>query len=290
MEAPLVVIVGPTASGKTALAIKLAKRVGGEIISADSRAIYRYADIGTAKPTNEERSGVPHWGIDLVDPSAPYSAADFQRYALEKISDIRSRGKVPFLVGGTGLYIDGVILNYSFANEANQKLRRRLEKMTVEDLQKYCAKNNITLPENDKNKRYLIRAIERGGRIISSRREPVDNTIVVGITTDRATLMSRITQRFEQMFENGVVGEAKMLGEKYGWDAPALTGNVYKFAHQYLEGTLDKNDFIHQAAHDDWRLAKRQLTWFKRRQFIKWFNAKDAEEFLASQLAELNKS
>lgn len=290
MEAPLVVIVGPTASGKTSLAIRLAKKFGGEIICADSRTIYKGVNIGTAKPTKAEQGGVPHWGIDLVDPNEQYSAADFKQYTLKKISEIRSRGRVPFLVGGTGLYVDGVILDYSFGDKADSNLRQKLERMTLEELQNYCLKNNIELPENNQNKRYVMRAIERNGQKTSSVDRPLGNTIVVGITTDKSELMKRIRQRFEQMFKDGVVKEAKALGESYGWNAPALTGNIYRFAKQYLDSDLTKDEFMQNFVQADWRLAKRQLTWFKRREFIKWFSVIEAEEFLASYLAELNKS
>lgn len=290
MEAPLVVIVGPTASGKTSLAIRLAKKFGGEIICADSRTIYKGVNIGTAKPTQDEQNDVPHWGIDLVNPDEQYSAADFKKYALQKITEIRVRGHVPFLVGGTGLYVDGVILDYSFGDRADINLRQKLERMTLGELQNYCVKNNIELPENNQNKRYVMRAIERNGQKTSSVDRPLDNTIVVGITTDKSELMQRIRQRFEQMFKDGIVKEAKALGESYGWNAPALTGNIYRFAKQYLDSDLTKDEFMQNFVQADWRLAKRQLTWFKRREFIKWFSAIEAEEFLASYLAELNKS
>ena len=140
--APLVVIAGPTASGKTALAIELAEKFGGEIICADSRTIYKYMDIGTAKPSAEDRARVPHHGIDLVEPGEDFSAADFKFYALGMIADIRARGKVPFLVGGTGLYIDAVVYDYQFGPKADPVQREILESMTLEQLHDYCYKNN----------------------------------------------------------------------------------------------------------------------------------------------------
>src|SRR5664279_14928 len=135
---PLVVITGPTASGKTGLAIELAHQFGGEIICADSRTIYRGMDIGTAKPTPVERLLVPHWGLDLVDPGEYFSVADFKKYADQKIIEIRARGRIPFLVGGTGLYIDAVIYDYRFGPPANADLRSRLEKLTIDELYAYC--------------------------------------------------------------------------------------------------------------------------------------------------------
>jgi tRNA dimethylallyltransferase len=145
MEAPLVVIVGPTASGKSALAIELAEQFGGEIICADSRTVYKGMDIGTAKPSLEDQARVPHWGLDLVDPNEPFSVADFQTYAFEKIADVRSRGKIPFLVGGSGLYIDAVIFEFKFM-EIDTALRAKLDKMSLEELHDYCIENNINLP------------------------------------------------------------------------------------------------------------------------------------------------
>ena len=157
----LIVITGPTASGKTSLAIKLAKLFGGEIISADSRAIYKDINIASAKPTIEERDGVPHWGFDLVEPGERFTAADFKEYAYSKIEDILSRGKIPFLVGGTGLYIDAVLYDYEFGGEVSDVFRRKLNSKSLEELQEYILENKIQMPENFKNKRYLIRAIEK---------------------------------------------------------------------------------------------------------------------------------
>lgn len=271
MEAkPLVVIVGPTASGKTNLAIKLAEKFDGEIICADSRTVYEGMDIGTAKPTHEERKQIPHWGLDLVKPDERFTAADFKHYALKKIEEIRGRGHQPLLVGGTGLYVDGVIYDYEFGQIADQTLRRKLEAMTLEELYEYCHKNSVSLPENDKNKRYVIRAIEQKGINLKRREKPTDNTIIVGIATDRDVLRERIRNRIEQLFEDGVVQEAKTLGKKYGWECEAMTGNIYPIIHKYVDGELSLREAKQKCITQDWRLAKRQLTWFKRNTYIKW--------------------
>ena len=161
MNRPLVVITGPTASGKTGLAIKLAKLFGGEIISADSRAIFKGIDIASAKPDLIERDGVPHWGFDLVAPGERFTAADFKEYTYAKINEILARGKLPFLVGGTGLYIDAVLGDYDFAGEADEELRTKLNSKTIEELQQIIFEQKIPMPENHKNKRYLVRAIEK---------------------------------------------------------------------------------------------------------------------------------
>lgn len=287
---PLIVIVGPTASGKTGLAIKLAEKYNGEIICADSRTIYKYMDIGTAKPTPDERARVLHWGLDLVEPGARFTAADFKEYALQKIDEIRGRGHVPFLVGGTGLYVDGVIFDYGFGGDVDEVLRRRFDSMELDELHKYCYKNNIKLPVNKLNKRHVIREIERIGSTQKSSDAPLDDSIVVGITTDRDVLRTRIEQRSEQLFENGVVDEAIMLGKKYGWDNEAMTGNIYPLVHQHLENKLTLSEVQQKFTILDWRLAKRQLTWLRRNQYITWKNLEEAEHYLSDVLARSTSS
>lgn len=164
IKAPLIVITGPTASGKSGLALELAEELNGEIICADSRTIYKGMDIGTAKPTLAEQKRVRHWLIDMVEPGERFTAADFQKHALTAIDDIRLRSKIPFLVGGSGLYIDAVILGFNFASDADTVRRTELEKMTIEQLQALITKQQLTMPENSKNKRYLIRCIEKKQR------------------------------------------------------------------------------------------------------------------------------
>jgi tRNA dimethylallyltransferase len=287
---PLVVIAGPTASGKTSLAIKLAKECGGEIICADSRSIYKYMDIGTAKPSKIEQGSVKHWGLDLVNPNEYYSAADFKTYALEKISDIRLRGKVPFLVGGSGLYIDSIIFDYQFGDKADVDKRAELNNMTIEQLQEYCINNNIRLPENAQNKRYVIRSIEQNGLNESRSTEPINNVIIVGITTDRDVLRDRIEHRIEQLFDYGVVNEAKMLGEIYGWECESFKGNVYPLAHSYLLGQITLEEMKLRLVSADYKLAKRQLTWFRRNSYMKWGSADESYTYVLTRLAKLVQS
>lgn len=284
-ELPLIVVVGPTASGKTSLAIELARQYDGEIICADSRTIYRGMDIGTAKPTIQERSDVPHWGLDLVEPGEPYSAAAFKEYATAKIAEIRSRGRVPFLVGGTGLYVDAVIFDYEFGTRADAMLRQKLDAMTIEELHKYCIENNINLPENDKNKRYVIRAIEQKDAPVSKKQEPISTSIIVGIATEKQELRARMARRTEQLFENGVVEEATLLGKKYGWEGEAMTGNIYRLVHSYLLGEMTFQEIKEKNTTLDWRLAKRQLTWMRRNRFIQWMSLTEARDYLKHVLA-----
>ena len=287
---PLVVIVGPTASGKTSLAIKIAKDFGGEIICADSRSIYKGLDIGTAKPTVGEQREVKHWGLDLVGPGERFTVADFKKYANAAIDDIRSRGKIPFIVGGTGLYIDGVILDYKFTSSEVVFNRGSFESLSIDELHDYCRKHNISLPENSKNIRYVIRAIERNGINNTRNAKPNSNTIVVGISTERSLLRQRIKLRVEQMFNNGIVDETNKLGELYGWDSEPLTGNVYRIVRDLIDGRVSLEEAKIKAEIQDWRLAKRQITWFRRNSFIKWCSLDDAEEYIGQILAKQARS
>ena len=281
---PLVVICGPTASGKTSLAIELAQELGGEIICADSRTIYKGMDIGTAKPSRQVRATVPHWGLDLATPGEVFSVADFKKYADEKILDIRTRGKVPLLVGGTGLYIDSVIFDYEFVSKSDPRVRSDLERLSVIELQEYCEKNNIEMPENTLNKRYIIRAIERGNANETRRSRPLPGTIIVGIATDKRELNMSLQVRTEQMFIDGVVNEATLLGEKFGWDSEAMTGNIYPLIHDYLLGRLTFDELKSKFTTADRRLAKRQLTWLRRNPYIVWHMRHHAGAYVRASL------
>jgi tRNA dimethylallyltransferase len=282
---PLIVIVGPTASGKSNVAIELAEQYGGEIISADSRTIYRHMDIGTAKPSAEDQARVPHWGLDIVEPGESFSAADFKRYAVEKIAEIRSRGHVPFLVGGTGLYVDAVVFDYQFGPAADPEEREKWEGMNLEALHKYCIHHNIPLPENNQNKRYVIRAIEQQGISAKRSKDPIANTIIVGIATDREQLRERIHMRSEHLFDDGVVDEAKRLAGQYGWNSEAMTGNIYRLARDFLDTKITLDEFKKRNETADWHLAKRQLTWLKRNEHIEWLTLEEVKNYIAQRLA-----
>ena len=284
-KTPLIVIVGPTASGKTSLAINLAEIYGGEIICADSRTVYKDMDIGTAKPSYEDCQRVPHWGIDLEY----FSAAEFKQYSLEKIEDIRSRNKIPFLVGGTGLYIDAIVFDYKFGNKSDVKKRTLLEKLTIEELWEYCSKNNIELPDNYNNKRYVIRCIEQGGINNSRKVEINNNIIVVGISTDRDNLRKRIKDRIEQFFDNNVVEEARILGKIYGWDNRAMSGNIYPILHKYIDNEINIEEAKVEIFYRDWHLAKRQMTWFRRNKNIEWLELNQVPSYIYSRMASLSK-
>ena len=235
LTVPLIAIVGPTASGKTSLAVRLAKQYGGEIICADSRTIYKGMDIGTAKPSPHEQALVPHWGLDLVEPGQRFTVVDFQRYANKQIAAIRQRGHIPFLVGGTGLYVDAVLYKFQFPT-VNKKLMQQLQGDSIETLHEHCRVHNIELPSNKYNKRHVINTIVREGQQLQ-RSEHVDkNTYVVGIATPRDALRERIAERTEQLFAHGVVQEATEIAAQYGWDSEAMTGNIYPIIHKLQQG------------------------------------------------------
>lgn len=282
---PLVVILGPTASGKSKLAIDLANEYSGEIICADSRTIYKGLDVGTAKPTKEDQNIVQHWGLDLVEPNDYFSVADFKNYALSVINDVRKRNHVPFLVGGSGLYIDSIIFDYQFGETADQLLRQNLQQKTITELQKYCQKNNVVIPENRNNKRYLVRAIENKRANPSRRDTPIRNTIIVGITTEKPELHSRIEARINWMLDNGVIEEAKDALKLSNPDKEAMKSNIYRLVHLYVDGQLSREELIDKAVTADLHLMKKQLTWFKRNTFIHWFSYCDAEKYISEQLA-----
>ena len=281
----LIAIVGPTASGKTQLALDVAERYNGEIICADSRTIFTGMDIGTAKPTYEEQERVRHWGLDLVEPGEPFSAADFKHYAQAAIADIESRGKLPLLVGGTGLYVDSVLYDYQFGPKADESIRQRLTELTLTALHEYCNNHNIELPKNSLNKRHVIRAIELNTVADISKSVQRPGTFIVGIATNSGTLRTRIVRRSEHLFETNVEGEATMLGKKYGWDSEAMTGNIYPLIKLYNDGVLTRHEVEEKYATTDYRLAKRQMTWLRRNPDIMWCALSDANTYIDWLLA-----
>ncbi len=267
---PLIVIVGETASGKTAAAIEIAKTIKGEIICADSRTIYKFMDIGTAKPSKLEQSVVPHHLINLIEPDENFSAAKFQQLAYKCIREIHARGNAPILVGGTGLYIDSVLYDFQFSNEANVKYREVLEQMTDEELTTLLSTKNIaTTNLNTKNRRHVIRTIERNGEI-QKQQILRSNTLVLGLNLQRDMLVDRVVKRVDIMFENGFIDEAKNLFKQYK-TAESLKTPGYSAARQYLSGDITLQQAKSTFVQADLHLAKRQRTWFKRNLNIEWF-------------------
>ena len=280
LTVPLIAIVGPTASGKTSLAVRLAKQYGGEIICADSRTIYKGMDIGTAKPSPHEQALVPHWGLDLVEPGQRFTVVDFRQ-----IAAIRQRGHIPFLVGGTGLYVDAVLYKFQFPM-VNKKLMQQLQGYSIETLHEHCQIHNIELPGNKYNKRHVINTIVREGQQLQRSAHVDKNTYVVGIATPRDALRKRIAERTEQLFAHGVVQEATELAAQYSWESEAMTGNIYPIIHKLQQGeyTLEQAKAAFCTA--DWHLAKRQMTWLRRNPDIIWCDLEDAEVYLDRVLAQ----
>ena len=282
IQLPLIVITGPTASGKTGLALDLAERYGGEIICADSRTIYEGMDIGTAKPTPDEQARVPHHLLDVVQPGERYTAADFQAAAYRAISDIRMRGKVPFLVGGTGLYIDAVVLDFQWPERRQDP--GDFDTYSDDELRVMIKKQQLGMPQNSMNRRHLVNALVRGASTGKSRRLPLENTNVVAISTDRLVLAERIQARAEQMFGAGVVEETVALASRYGWDNEAMSSNIYPIIRRMQGGELSRSEAIEQLANRDKQLAKRQVTWLRRHDYVRWLALDEARTYIETIL------
>ncbi|NLM74645.1 MAG: tRNA (adenosine(37)-N6)-dimethylallyltransferase MiaA [Clostridiaceae bacterium] len=284
----VIVIAGPTASGKTDLAIKLALQINGEIISADSMQIYRGMDIGTAKPTLEERQGIPHYLIDIVDPDEEYSVAHFQRDAKIRIKDILNRGKIPIVSGGTGLYINSLVYNITFSETiADWEYRKQLEEMAEEKgpeaLHRLLQEVDPISAEkiHPNNVKRVIRALEvykTTGRPISehqleSRKEkPEYDYKIFGLEMDRSILYERINRRAEKMIEMGLYEEVKGLLEKYSPDLVSLQGIGYKEIISAIQGECSLEEAVEKIKLNTRHLAKRQMTWFRKTENLQWIN------------------
>jgi len=285
-DRPVIFIVGQTASGKTALAIEIAKKYKAEIICADSRTIYKHMDKGTAKPSIEECSGVPHYGLDLITPDQFYSAAEFKEYAKQKINEIHSRVGIPIVVGGTGLYIDGVLYDYLFSKPNDKKTRESLTALSLDELQSKAKQLGITEEDvNFKNHRHLSNAVARGG-VIKQSKNKKDNYLVLGIKVDKEVLDKRIENRAIKIINNGLEKEVKELLNSYGPDAPGLNAPAYKAFIKYSQNKISYSEAEQEFIKQDKRLSKRQKTWFKRNKDIIWINnlteaVSEVENFLS---------
>ncbi len=266
---PLVVIVGPTASGKSKIAMKLAKEFNGEIIAADSRTVYRGMDIGTAKPTPEEQSQIKHHLLNLINPDKYFTAVEFKRLANESIKDITSRNKLPIMVGGTGLYIDGVIFDFAFLPPANPDERTLLEALNVEQLHKIIMDKGLDMPANSKNPRHLIRAIETNGAV-PVKKDLRKNTLIIGIDVTKDEVVGNIDKRTAKMIEDGLEKEVRSLLETYSWQDPGMTAVGYREWKGFFEGKRDLSETKNKINKNSIQYAKRQRTWFKRNSSINW--------------------
>lgn len=272
MQPKLVVVVGETASGKSALALRLARACSGEIICADSWTVYKDFDIGTAKPSRLERAEVPHHLLDVADPSGGFSAAVFQKLAEPVIASITRRGNVPILVGGTGLYIDSILYHYSFMEEPPPELRAELNAMSLDDLIARAEKGGYLRRDIDlRNKRRVIRLIETEGEL-PERQSLRENTLIIGLKVPRAELEERIERRTDAMLAAGLEQEVAELAERYGWNCEAMKGVGYAQWRGYFEGSQTLPETRAKIIKATLDLAKRQRTWFKRNKSIQWFS------------------
>ncbi|MDR7434333.1 MAG: tRNA (adenosine(37)-N6)-dimethylallyltransferase MiaA [Armatimonadota bacterium] len=286
---PLIVICGPTAVGKTAASIEVAKAIGGEIICADSRTVYRYMDIGTAKPTEDQRRQVPHHLLDVADPSEVFTVVQFVAMAEEAIRSIHEKGKVPLLVGGTGLYIRAVVDGLTIPMvPPNWELRSRLEeearKFGPEALHRRLAETDPVAAQriHPGNVRRVIRALEvyaATGRPISSmqsRKGSPYTVTMIGLTLDRPKLYARIADRVYTQIHQGLVEEVRsLLARGYSRELPAMQGLGYKEIAGYLQGEYSLEEAIRRVIVNTRRYAKRQFTWFLRDPRIQWIDVDD---------------
>ncbi|MQL52374.1 tRNA (adenosine(37)-N6)-dimethylallyltransferase MiaA [Desulfofundulus thermobenzoicus] len=285
---PLLAIVGPTAVGKTAVSVEVARRLNGEIVSADSMLIYRYLDIGTAKPTMAERRGIPHHMIDIIDPDEPYSVALYQAAARKHINEIWQRGRLPMLVGGTGLFVRSVVRPYHFTGAGVDPLFR--EQMAEEArrqgplaLHRRLARVDPVSAEriHPHNIKRVIRALEvyhLTGRPMSAgleneARGPVYNLLFIGLTMDRRQLYRRIEDRVDEMMAAGLVEEVKgLLHRGYHAGLQSMQGLGYREMVYYLRGLCSREEAVRLLKRNTRRFAKRQFTWFRREPDIQWID------------------
>ncbi|HEY1835465.1 MAG TPA: tRNA (adenosine(37)-N6)-dimethylallyltransferase MiaA [Candidatus Saccharimonadales bacterium] len=275
-NAPLIAIVGETASGKSELAMQIAEKFNSEIIAADSWTVYKDFNIGTAKPSAQERARVPHHLLDIADPRKGFSAAEYKRLTVAASADISSRGKLPILVGGTGLYIDSVLFDYSFLPPATPEIRVTLNSLSIEELlQKILEADLDTLGLDLRNKRRLIRLLETNGAR-ATRGELRPNTLIIGVQIPHEKLREQITTRVDAMLTAGLENEVAQLAQKYGWNVEPMKGIGYGEFHDYFNGTQSLEQTRERVIGATVNLAKKQRTWFKRNYSIHWIS-KQAE-------------
>ena len=296
MKPEVYVIGGPTASGKSKLAVELAKKINGEIISADSMQIYKEMNIGTAKITKEEMQGIKHYLIDIVSPNERYSVSNFKNDAELAIEEILKKGKTPIIVGGTGLYIDSLIYGIEFQDEEiDTEYREKLNKIAEnEGLEKLYNQAKEIDPEAMKkisinDKKRIIRVLEiyyKTGKtkteqeIESRKKELKYNFKVFAIDMDREKLYSRIEKRVDMMVDEGLIDEVKGILEKYNQFPTAMQGLGYKETIEYLQNKISKEEMIEKIKRETRRYAKRQLTWFRKNKQTIWIGPHDLQKIL----------
>lgn len=288
MKEKVIVICGPTASGKTALSIELAKKINGEIVSADSMQIYKDMNIGTAKPTIEEMQGIKHYLLDFVSPEERYSVAQYKQDAKRAIKEIIKKGKTPIIVGGTGLYVDSLIYEIEYNDikideEYRNKLEAIVEKNGLEELYKKALEiDPVAMEKISKNdKKRIMRILEiykatgktKTQQELESRKKPVEYDYrVFAINWDREILYQRINKRVDIMIEQGLVNEVKNILDKYDKFPTAMQGLGYKEVVDYINGIYTKEEMIEKIKMETRRYAKRQLTWFRKNKQTIWLD------------------
>ncbi len=299
MKSKVIVIVGPTASGKTAVSIELAKKINGEIISADSMQIYKYMDIGTAKPTADEMQGIKHYMLDIVEPDETYNVAKYKKMAENAIEEILAKGKTPIIVGGTGLYINILVNGIEFLEiEGDTQYRDSLIKRGYEEganvlhdeLKKVDPESAEVIDAN--NIRRVARALEiykvtgktKTQLDIESRKEVKYDYIMFGLEWPREELYSRIDQRVDIMVKSGLIEEVKWLIENYKVSSTAMQGLDYKEVVEYLNGDISYEEMVEKLKIETRHYAKRQLTWFRKDTRIKWVTKEKAVDEIISCL------
>lgn len=287
----VVVICGPTASGKTALSIELAKQINGEIVSCDSMQIYKDMDIGTAKPTKEEMGDIKHYLIDCISPDERYSVADYKKDAKKAIKEIIQKGKTPIIVGGTGLYVDSLIYEIEYQNiQFDEEYRLELEKQVEENgLEKLYEEAKTIDPEaiskiSQNDKKRILRILEiyhatgknKTEQEKESRKKEVEYDYrVFAINWDREKLYERINKRVDIMLEQGLIEEVKEVYKKYNKFPTAMQGLGYKEVVDYLENRCTKEEMIDKIKMETRRYAKRQLTWFRKNKQTVWIEGQE---------------
>lgn len=282
-------IVGPTASGKSSLAVMIAKKYEGEVISADSRQVYRGLDIGTEKITKEEMAGIPHHLINVCDPHETFTVEIFKRQAAEAIADIFERGKLPIIVGGTGWYVDALLYDVDIPSvPPNTELRDMLEAKTVEELflllETKDPERASTIDRH--NKRRLVRALEiaeaLGSVPLLNEKNMAYDALIIGIETEDGVLKKRIETRLDQTLDRGLIDETRKLHESgITWERMGEFGLEYNIAGRFLRGEINEKTMRERMRHELWQYVKRQRTWFKRNKDIEWFDPGEAEKIFA---------
>lgn len=290
----VIVICGPTASGKTALSIELAKRIDGEIVSADSMQIYKDMDIGTAKPTKEEMAGIKHYLIGEVSPTVRYSVAEYKKDALFAIKEILDKGKTPIVVGGTGLYVDSLVYGIEYDDiEVDLEYRNKLENLANEygleylynEAKKIDPQAMEKISSNDKKRIFRVLEIYNSTgktkteqEIESRKKENPYDYYVFAIDMDREKLYERINKRVDIMLEQGLVEEVKQVTKKYKNLPTAIQGLGYKEVIEYLEEKITYEEMVEKIKIETRHYAKRQLTWFRKNKSIVWINGLDEKQ------------